>query len=246
MRFPLPKLIAHRGQNASFPENTLEAFVAALACGAKYLECDIQLTADHIPVISHDMSLLKTADLNINLAQTHYSSLSNISVGEAKRFGDAFPSTDLPRLTDLIALLRSYPDVLIFIELKQESFDYFGIELFVDSVLNCLQEDFERCVLISFNLQALQYLKSKSTIRTGWVIKHLDQASLLAAKQLSPEFMFTKYINCLNSKHDFSADPWSWVIYESSDPLIVDALIKRGVDFIETDNICQLLNYFPD
>lgn len=242
----MPKLIAHRGQNANFPENTLESFVAALACGSNYLECDVQLTADHIPVISHDITLLETAELNINIAQSLYSELSMVSVGEAKRFGDTFPSTKLPKLADVIALLQSYPDSLIFIELKQESFDYFGIELFVDRVLNSLPVDFQQCVLISFNLQAIQYLKSKSALKTGWVIENLDETSFKAAGQLSPEFLFTHHHNCLNSSHDFSADNWSWAAYETSDPLIVEKLIKRGVDYIETDNICKLLKIFPN
>ena len=45
---------AHRGGRAHAPENTLEAFELALRLGANGLETDVWLSADGIPVISHD------------------------------------------------------------------------------------------------------------------------------------------------------------------------------------------------
>ena len=47
-------LIGHRGAAALAEENSLSAFDAALSCGLEWIETDIQLTADHIPVISHN------------------------------------------------------------------------------------------------------------------------------------------------------------------------------------------------
>ena len=242
----MPKLIAHRGQNANYPENTLESFAAALACGAKYLECDIQLSADHVPVISHDISLQKAADQDIDISQQRYAELANVSVGESRRFGAVFQSARLPRLADLLNLLQSHPDVLLFIELKQESFDCFGLEPCVDSVLDCLRDTLTTCVIISFNLQALHYLKTRSAMNTGWVSRQIDRETIQAAELLAPEYMFIKYSLCLSSDHDFSADTWHWVAYETSDPATVTKLIARSISYIETDDICQLNNHFND
>lgn len=49
--------MAHRGYALHYPENTRAAIRAALAAGAKYFECDVQLTADRVPVLFHDESL---------------------------------------------------------------------------------------------------------------------------------------------------------------------------------------------
>lgn len=46
-------IIAHRGYHKIEPENTLAAFRAALNLGARAIECDLRLTADGVPVISH-------------------------------------------------------------------------------------------------------------------------------------------------------------------------------------------------
>jgi phosphatidylglycerol phospholipase C len=48
-----PQVIAHRGYNAKFPENTMAAFKAAVEVGAHALETDVHLTSDGVVVLSH-------------------------------------------------------------------------------------------------------------------------------------------------------------------------------------------------
>jgi glycerophosphoryl diester phosphodiesterase len=50
-------LQAHRGGRGLLPENTLAAFAHALDLGVDTLELDIAITADGVPVISHDAAL---------------------------------------------------------------------------------------------------------------------------------------------------------------------------------------------
>jgi glycerophosphoryl diester phosphodiesterase len=50
-------LQAHRGGRGLLPENTLAAFAHALELGVDTLELDIAITADGVPVISHDTAL---------------------------------------------------------------------------------------------------------------------------------------------------------------------------------------------
>ncbi len=64
--------IAHRGDRARFPENTLCAF-AACAGRSPMIELDVQLAADGVPVVLHDADLGRTtdaADLAASLGQT--------------------------------------------------------------------------------------------------------------------------------------------------------------------------------
>ena len=50
-------VIAHRGASGYLPEHTLEAKAMAHAMGADYLEQDLVLSKDHIPVVIHDIHL---------------------------------------------------------------------------------------------------------------------------------------------------------------------------------------------
>ena len=56
-----PHLIAHRGNAAEFPENTLPAFESALELGVRNIEFDVQLTSDKVPVVIHDADLKRVA-----------------------------------------------------------------------------------------------------------------------------------------------------------------------------------------
>lgn len=56
-------LIAHRGDSAHAPENTLEAAQRARDEGADAWELDVQLSRDGVPVVLHDRSLMRTTDV---------------------------------------------------------------------------------------------------------------------------------------------------------------------------------------
>ena len=47
-------LQAHRGGAALAPENTIAAFANSLEIGVSTLECDVHVTADGVPVLSHE------------------------------------------------------------------------------------------------------------------------------------------------------------------------------------------------
>lgn len=55
----LGKNIAGRG-SLQLGENTIQSFVAAANLGASYVEFDVQLTKDHVPVIYHDFLVSET------------------------------------------------------------------------------------------------------------------------------------------------------------------------------------------
>lgn len=54
---PRPVIIAHRGASGYLPEHTLEAKAAAHAMGADYLEQDVVLSKDGVPVVLHDVQI---------------------------------------------------------------------------------------------------------------------------------------------------------------------------------------------
>ena len=57
-----PVVIAHRGASGVLPEHTLPAVAYAYAAGADYIEQDVVLTRDGVPVVLHDIHLDATTD----------------------------------------------------------------------------------------------------------------------------------------------------------------------------------------
>jgi glycerophosphoryl diester phosphodiesterase len=51
---PAGKLIAHRGYQRHYPENSPLAIEKAIECGALFFEIDVQFSADGIPLLYHD------------------------------------------------------------------------------------------------------------------------------------------------------------------------------------------------
>jgi glycerophosphoryl diester phosphodiesterase len=61
---PSPKLvIAHRGASGYLPEHTLPAIALAHAQGADYLEQDVVLSKDDVPVVLHDVHIDTVTDV---------------------------------------------------------------------------------------------------------------------------------------------------------------------------------------
>ncbi|OAV94841.1 hypothetical protein PTTG_00758 [Puccinia triticina 1-1 BBBD Race 1] len=58
----LPLCWGHRGASASFPENTLCSFEAAIKDGAEGIESDVHVSADDVVLMFHDPSLERTTD----------------------------------------------------------------------------------------------------------------------------------------------------------------------------------------
>ncbi|MGH8414958.1 MAG: glycerophosphodiester phosphodiesterase family protein, partial [Gammaproteobacteria bacterium] len=140
-----PVLVGHRGWPARYPENTLEGFAAAVKAGARWLECDVQLSADGVPFVSHDDSLKRTAGLDRNITDMRAVELGTITVGERQRFGECYASFTLPRLAALIAWLQTQPHITQFVEIKRQSLRHHGSELVVEKIMQVIRPALKQC-----------------------------------------------------------------------------------------------------
>ncbi len=66
----LPKVIGHRGAAAYAAENTLASFREAKRRGASWVEIDVKLTADGVPILMHDPSFKRTMGIDRLVAET--------------------------------------------------------------------------------------------------------------------------------------------------------------------------------
>jgi glycerophosphoryl diester phosphodiesterase len=67
--WPYPRWIAHRGAGRLAPENTLAAFRLGASHGYRMFECDVKLSADGVPFLLHDDTLLRTTNVGEHLGE---------------------------------------------------------------------------------------------------------------------------------------------------------------------------------
>jgi len=242
----MARLVAHRGQSLFFPENTIESIQAAINCGAKAVEFDVQMTADGVPVISHDLSLLKTAGIDTKISEINYADVQKISVNETARFGERYQFISLPSLQDMVSLLKDSPQVMAFVELKEDSRKIFGSDDFLKPVIAQLEPIQNRCVLIADNLQVLIASRKNASFPVGWIIHHWDTDSLKQARLNAVEYMVIDHENCEGVKHDYASDDWEWVMYRTCDVNKATDLFNQGVQYVESNDICSMLNQMPE
>jgi glycerophosphoryl diester phosphodiesterase len=114
-----PLIIAHRGDSAHRPENTLASFASALELGTELVELDVQLTRDGQVVVLHDPTLDRTTDGSGDVHGLTLAELRKLSAGYRARFGETYSGERVPTLAEALALLRGRARAMI--ELKRES-----------------------------------------------------------------------------------------------------------------------------
>src|SRR3989338_8198500 len=124
------ELVAHRGANWHFPENTLPAFRRALQDGAVILEMDVHRTKDDIIVVCHD-----PVWRNKRISRTRYEVLAEA----------------LPRLEDV---LLAFPTTRLNIDIKPR--DLKATYLTVDIIRK--HEAASRVCLTSFYFEVHRWL----------------------------------------------------------------------------------------
>jgi len=99
----LPRVIGHRGAMAYAPENTEASFREAKARGCEWVEFDVRLSRDGVPVLIHDTTLNRTTDGRGRVAAHDYASLAELDTGVW--FAPEFKGERILTLARAVALL---------------------------------------------------------------------------------------------------------------------------------------------
>lgn len=149
-------VIAHRGASGHAPENTMCAFELALEEGADAFEFDVHTSADDVPVVIHDPSLLRTAGVSAMVADLPVERILDVDVGA--RFspdaGRSFPLRGQGIRVPLLAeVLAAFPSVPCILEIKNSAASAAVRRTLIE------QGAAERCVLMSFESAALDLFR---------------------------------------------------------------------------------------
>lgn len=203
-----PLLHGHRGCRGLFPENTLPAFLHALALGVDALELDVVISADKQVVVSHEpwlaahlgsgpsgLPIDPSQEQRYNLYQLPYAAVRRCEVGVLPQ--PLFPQQQAvpsyrPLLSEVLVATEAAcqqlgrPPVKYSIEIKStratDVIYHPAPAEFVELVLNaCTPETLARTTLLSFDPRVLQATRRLSPILP---------VCLLIEEPFSPEAVF--------------------------------------------------------
>ena len=153
MSIKLPQIIGHRGCAAYAPENTITGIHTAADMGLEWVELDIKLSKDQVPILFHDSTLERTTDASGNVADFNYSELRNYDAG--LWFGESFFDTRIASLEQAIDALIER-ELGVNFEIKPcEGREVETAEVALD-MLSQYWDDHKRILISSFSIPALE------------------------------------------------------------------------------------------
>lgn len=150
-QFPRPILLAHRGDLAHAPENTLPSFQQAIQKGADGVELDAKLTSDGHVVVIHDSTVDRTSDGKGKVSSFPLNAIRKFDAGSW--FNEKFKGTQIPLLEEVFETVGK--DKLINIELTNYSTPRDGL---VDKVCELIKrhENQQQIIFSSFFVSNLK------------------------------------------------------------------------------------------
>lgn len=240
-----PVVVAHRGDSADFPENTLASFQGALDAGAEAVELDVRLTADGVPVVLHDPDVSRTTDGTGLVHELSLAELKRLDASGARLPGSG--RAEVPTLREVMELVSGR--AAINLEIKnipgEPSFDS-RKEAEVEAALRELEAaSFSGPVLISsFNRFSIERSRALAPeVPTGF----LSLAGVVAARAAldyarghGHAFVLPNVAAVLAEGEEFVAEAHregvrvgTWTV---DDPKTLGTLFTWGVDAVASND----------
>ena len=167
--------INHRGANEYAPENTMSAFRISKELGFDMVECDVDFTADNVPVIIHDSTVDRTSNGTGEVHSFTFEDIRKLDFGSWK--STAYSSEKIPSFDEFILGCRTL-GLHPYIEIKER--DYINLEL-VTTLVNIVHKyDMQdKVTWISFGIGKLQsVVKVDKYARVGFIEEFMSTSIL--------------------------------------------------------------------
>lgn len=237
----LPIIIGHRGAYNSAPENTLISFRKAAQLGAKWIEIDVRLSSDKIPVVFHDDEVDRTTNGQGPVDRFTLESLQELDAGS--HYHTDFSGEKVPTLLQTITLCIEL-NLGLNIEIKPNLGQAVETVTAILATINPFQEQLRGNVLFSsFNLLCLKKLVNLSP---DWpralLVNDLNNDCLTHTKALECYALNPNY-NCLANIENIKSilDSGLRIIpFTVNQISIAKNLLRLGVHSIITDDLESL------
>jgi glycerophosphoryl diester phosphodiesterase len=187
----VPLVIAHRGDSAHRPENTMSSFASALEVGAEVVEFDVHLTRDGHVVVIHDALIDRTTDGHGPVRDLTLQELRAVSAGYPERFGDRYRGERVPTLSEALNFLRDRSKAMIEMKADAVTDDAEGgVE--ARTIEEIRRTGMEKdVVLISFDRRALMRCRlAAPEIMRGHLFARVEPGEVLAgAREVACELV---------------------------------------------------------
>ncbi len=215
-------IVGHRGARALEPENTLAAVQRGFLC-ADYVEIDVRLSRDGIPVVIHDATVDRTTDGTGVVRELTVEELQGLDAGKGER---------IPLLGEVLD--RVSGEAGLIVEIKEP-----GIEEVVSSVL--LENLPEDLFIVSFHDRSVATAKrllpgaGAGLIFSARRDDPVRDAVLLGADAILPRFdLLTE--DLVREAHNRHLLVIPWVLNHSPE---VRRAYELGVDGFASDDPCR-------
>ncbi len=186
------KSINHAGYNFAAPINTLPAFEESAKQGYRYVETDIRLTKDRVPVLLHSDVINEYARNDDGSELSEEVRISDINYEEALKYdfgifmGEKYAGTRLATFDEFIDLCKE-KKLHSYIELKAETgLTFMDLQKLIDKVQE--SDMLDNVTWISYTTGYLDYVRNCYTkARLGLVVDEIQEKSLLQVKALKTE-----------------------------------------------------------
>lgn len=238
-----PIFIAHRGYASAYPENTLIAIEAAEQAGAEYVEVDIQLSADHVPVLYHDRDLTRLCQQSGAIHDYTFSQLDEFYVTDSEKFADKYAKNKITSLQVFIDYLKKHPGLNAFIELKRLMIDTFGEELVLNTLLPMFDGMSNQVIFISYNQSILKNIHDTTNYATGIVIDEWNELNKNA--DWNSEWLFCSDQGLPDNNEELNTKS-NIAVFEVGNIGLAKHLLAKGIRYLETFRIKEMLTAFSD
>ena len=232
------QLVAHRGLQRCYPENSLLALQGAATAGAKFIECDVQLSQDGVFFLCHDRDLNRLCGVDRLIHELTAAELLQLSLTEHDRFGKQFESHNFATLSEMVAWAKTRPDIHFYIELKRGALISHGMAYCLDILASCIGDQ-DNITILSFDRLAMKKAKEHGIRRAGIVLEHWSNKDEII-DYCEADIVFINKTHLHNDKPISASVPIA--VYEVVDPTEATELLDRGANLIETFEIDLMLN----
>ena len=239
-KFKLPKIIGHRGLKDYAPENTFSGIKKAISSGFKFIEVDVKITKDLIPVLLHDETINRTSDGFGKCIDFTYYELKKFDFGNW--FSANYKNEKILTLQDALKYV-SKNHIGINIELKpnkgKEIENIDAIEKIIKLYYNNL-----KLYISSFDILSLEYISIKLPDIPRGIL--FDNNTLKKFNSFNEIIDFCKKYNIFCVSFDkqiinneivdfFKSRALLVNVYTINDMELAKTLFSWGVDSIFTD-----------